>query len=667
MKQEKTGSRRSIHIIAAVAAFLILAGGTAGAFALRSNAGEQTESSQEGGSVRAAAANDGTISAGGTIASAQRSDDLGLVNTSVRLTVEAVLAEAGDTVKAGTALYQITEDSLTKAEKTLRSELQSAESDLLKQKMTYQEDKNEAALLYESEQALGSSAQQEYETALAELDSALQAAYDAYAEADNTVSTLPAEITAKEKELKTKQNTAETRKKEQESAQKSLSSAEQDYRAAAERYNSLTAEYNAAAGAVLYLGKALGKDVSGVSLVQNVEAETQTQSSTESAERTAPESGGKQNFSGGTERPAEFSGMNLPADGEGFSGGIQRRPQPDAGAADGMTAPEQREADSSAALYESAKQEYEAQKKLLTEAETAYKKAETKYNSCTEALRKAESAVREAESGVSALEQEISALNSTLSKASSSLSKLRAEYNSLKASYDSDQLELKHTLDTDTASGNHAQYHYEITCATIEDALAEKQEAYDTAEENLRIFVEKLADGCICAEQDGTVYSLSCQEGRSVNLNTPFVYYVDETSYYTTVELDQNDVTQVSIGDSVLIYSSETGIANGKVTAIAAGTSTSLADVRFNVTVTADENASLYSGESVNVYFNTGNLKQSDFRDFSGGDGSSERTKPSSDGERPDFSGGMPDFGGNMPEGFDPSNLPDFGSRRKGE
>ncbi len=47
---------------------------------------------------------------------------------------------------------------------------------------------------------------------------------------------------------------------------------------------------------------------------------------------------------------------------------------------------------------------------------------------------------------------------------------------------------------------------------------------------------------------------------------------------------------------------------NGKITAIAEGTSTSLADVRFNVTVEADENAALYSGQSVNVYFNYSNM-----------------------------------------------------------
>lgn len=68
----------------------------------------------------------------------------------------------------------------------------------------------------------------------------------------------------------------------------------------------------------------------------------------------------------------------------------------------------------------------------------------------------------------------------------------------------------------------------------------------------------------------------------------------------------------------VVIYSSETGISNGKITAISAGESTSLADVRFNVTVTANENSNLYNGQSVNVCFNYGDMRSSDFTDFKG-------------------------------------------------
>jgi len=120
-------------------------------------------------------------------------------------------------------------------------------------------------------------------------------------------------------------------------------------------------------------------------------------------------------------------------------------------------------------------------------------------------------------------------------------------------------------------------------------------------------------------------------------------------------------VTEISIGDTVVIYSSETGVSNGKITAIAAGESTSLVDVKFNVTVTADKNANVYSGQSVNVYFNyTAMSGMTDFKSDSGSSSEgSEKQRSAPSGERLDFSG-------QMPEGFDPSNMPDF-DRRKGE
>ena len=158
--------------------------------------------------------------------------------------------------------------------------------------------------------------------------------------------------------------------------------------------------------------------------------------------------------------------------------------------------------------------------------------------------------------------------------------------------------------------------------------------------------------------------SLSFQKGRSVDLNSPFVNYVDSSRFGTTVELDQTDVTQVSIGDSVIIYSSETGVTNGRITAISAGTQKSLADVRFNVTVAADEGSSLYSGQSVNVYFNYSGMTGG-FTDFSAN--SDREGRGSKDGGSESFApgGDFPGFGGGMPEGFDPSAMPDLGRRKE--
>lgn len=633
MKQENTKSRR-IRIVAAVCAMVILAGGSAGILSLRSRTHAQSALSDNTEEKSTKSADEGIISAGGTITSSQLSDSLGLENTAVKLTVGTLLIEAGDQVTVGTPVYQITDDSLIKAEKTLNNELQSAKSALLSQEMTYQTDKNKAYLLYESEQMLGSTAQKDYENDMNSLDSELKKAYNSYQDAVNTINNTPNEISAKQSELSEKQSQADRLQETKDSVQNEVNAAKERYASAAERYNELVSEYNAAAGTVRYLGNALGRDTSDITLVSIISAKLEYQTSTFDDRQPSG-----QDMMKGDGQAFDMTEMKMPS----YRANLDE---------EGSNA----ETDPLTSLYESALDEFESQKDNLRQAESDFISAESDYKSLSQTLNECSSELKETQNTLSSLNKEISNLNSTLSKAKSNISKLLSEYNSLNASYSKDQLELKNKLDTNNASYENAEYHYKITLSTIEEDLAEVQKKYDTAEENLRIFREELAEGYICAKQDGIVYSLNCQEGRNVNVNMPFMYYVDESSYETIVELDQNDVTQVSIGDTVIIYSSESGISNGKITAIAEGTSTSLADVRFNVTVEADENSELYSGQSVNVYFNYSNMRSSDFSDF--------KSEKSSDTKSFSSSAERPDFGGVMPEGFDPSSIPDF-SRRK--
>lgn len=689
MKHERTGKRR-VRIAAAVCAVLIVAGTTAGVIAAR--AGTKAQAAQNETKVTtvaetaSAAKRSGSISAGGTVTSAQNSDSLGMVNTSVRLTVGEILAEAGDSVKKDTALFRITEDSLTKAKKTLQAELQSAESALLQQKIDAQLDKNKAVALYESELTLGDTVQDTYENGLAALESALEEAYDAYIAAQDTIDDTPSEINSRNHEISSLQAEADGLQDEKAGAQEQADRAKSAYTEAAAAYNSIAEEYNDAAAVIRYLGKALGRDTDAVSTAKTVEAEAQGQDPAE-PEKTVPEnmSGFSGGFSGDGERPARGEGISQESrtffsSYEETIGELRFDPAedaPDSDEAAGPGAPDMPdetvkpdapvEPDALTVLFESAYEEYETLAEKLQAAESEMRFAEREYQTCAEALNAVSAQIKAIETEIADLEKEVSSLESTLSKAQNNLSKLRSEYNSLKASYATDQLELENTRNTDTAAYENAEYHYEITCSTIEEDLQKAQDKYDTAVENLRILDEKIKDGCVCAMQDGIIYSLSAQEGRNISVNAPLVYYVDESSFAVTVEIDQNDVTQISIGDSALIYSSESGTVNGKVTAIAAGTSTSLADVRFNVTVTANAGANLYSGESVNVYFNAGNMKASEFADFSDKK-SSERTGENSAGGRtmPDMSGERPSFGGGMPEGFDPSKMGGFGGRKEG-
>lgn len=637
MKSEKTKSNR-MRLIAAVCAVVVVAGSTAGIYVFRSNSHAQNEEKESPAVSTVSAKDDSSISAGGTVTSSTLADSLGMQDTAIRLTVEEVLAEAGDIVEVGTPLYLINTESLEKAEKTLKNELSSAEDALKKEKASYQLDKSKAYILYQSELLLGDSAQITYNSGIDSLDRKLKEAYESYKEALDIINNTPSEIATKEARLTSEQYVADSIQEKKSETEKALNEAQEEYTAAVGRYNNIVSEYNASAGVVRYLGKTLGKDTSFIVLEQTVSSELKGQNSSSSDM-------GMQDMAGTDgDMPAFDYSQGL-----SFSGRVSINSDESA---------ENEETDAASTyiteLYQTALGEYKEQKDELLKAQREFITAEEEYRTLSGELSEITSELKTAQNEVSSLEKEISSLNSSLSKAKSNLSKLKSEYNSLSSSYSTSQLKLKKTLDTDTAACENAEYHYKITCSTLDEELETAQNAYDTAEENLRIFEESLSDGYICAQQDGTIYSLSSQAGRSVDVSSPFAYYVDENSFETIVELDQNDVTHISIGDSVLIYSSETGITNGKVTAIAAGEATSLADVRFNVTVTADDNSSLYSGESVNVYFNADNMSKGDFADFKGG--SESRESGLEDG-RPDFSNGFPG-------GFDPSNMPSFDRRK---
>ena len=628
--KKNTDKNHRKRLIAAVCAVTVLIGGSAGIYAFAANSSTKKDKSDESSEVKEEKkqADDGMISAGGTIEAAQLGDELGLKDTAAKLTVEKVLVSEGDEVKGGTRLYQLTPDSVSRAKITLQSELNSAQNSLLKQKTSYQADKTTAYALYESQLLLGENAQQEYEIGISSLDSKLKSASESYNEALSTINSTPSQISKKKSELAAKEKSAESLEEKNSSAKKQAEQSQKSYTSAAEKYNGIVEQYNSSASVVMYLGKALGKDISGIRLAQTVTVTTQGSPSGsgdrgDSPSRTEPDD----KTYGKTKDQNE---SRLPDNSE--RSGQKEEQEPEENQDDNK-----QESTDLTALYEKAYREYTAQKKQLDQAESSLNSAKSEYKTLSDSLSKASSELNEIQSSISSLGREISDLESELSKAKSNLNKLCSEYNSLNASYETDKLELKNKLDTDTASCKNAKYNYDLTCRTLESELKKAQEAYDTAVENSSIFEETLSGGYICAKQDGTIEALNCQAGRNVNSDSPFVTYVDKSRLAVTVQLDQYDVVEINIGDTAVIYSSETGVTNGKITAISAGESKSLADVRFNVTVTADENSSLYRGQSVNVYFNFSGMNTNGLSDHSGGR-KSDKDSSDTGRTRPDFS-----------------------------
>lgn len=573
-KSAFTAKRRSIL----TAAFLFVAGATVGVFAIRHQSKE--DPAQENATQLSARATD-TISAGGTISAAQLFDYLGMESTDVSLSVEKVYVSSGDTVAKGDALYQLTDESVQKAATTLESELTSAQSALLNQTLSYETDKNAAYSLYQSELLTSDAARAEYNSGLEALDTALQTALDAYQQSQGTISTAPETIAQKQSALAQAEQVVTDYSGQLTTLQQTQDSKKTTYESAANTYNAQVNDYNAAAGVVRYLGAYIGKDVSDVTMADVVNVSTATAA-------TSPSS------------PTDSGGQTPPGNGTGMSEAPRLQSSADT---------------SIATLYQNARQEYETKKQALDQAMRTFQSAERSYQSAAEAVTSCQNTISTSKVSVTTLEKEISTLESALSKAKSEVSTQKAEYTELKNSYAADKLTLQNTYDTAIASGENASYHYELTLSTIEDDLADAQDAVDTAEENQRVFTQTIADGVVKAQQDGTIASVTYEADDVMKLSSATVCYVDNNSFGATVELDQYDVTEIAIGDSVILYASDSGMVSGKITSISAGESTSLANVKFNVTVVADDNTKLYSGESVNVYFNAKTTDASAFQD----------------------------------------------------
>lgn len=590
MKQADQTTRRK-RVLAAVCALTLLIGSSAGVYAFGADPDTDahiTDSSLQTTHSKSKTAGS-VISADGTITASQLSERFGFENTSAKLTVEKVLVETGDTVTSGTKLYRLTADSVAKAKLTLNSELEQALSKLSQQKAQYQSEKIKAYTLCQSDLMLAKTVQQQYDNSVSALDSKLKEAFDSYQQALTTVNSTPSEINSKNAELSAAEKSAEALSQKTRAAQQQTDAARKAYEAAAADYNAAVTDYNSAASVVRYLGSALGKDTSDITLQNSVTTSSaQKASSSGSAAKSAQSESAHGSRSAHSSVNEDISVLPSQKSAQTSQNSSKTTPQ--------STDPE--------SLYNAALKDYNAKKQELSRMKNTLNAAEKEYDTLSDTQSKLSDELEKANSGISSLEKQITELQSTLSKANSNLTKLRGEYESLNNTYETNKLKLKNKLDTDLAASANAQHNYELTCKTLQSELDKVQAAYDTAVRNAALFEKDLSQGYICAQQDGIIDTLSLTEGKNTGLSSEYVSYVDESDLKTTVRLDQYEVTRVNIGDTAVIYSAETGAANARITAVCAGEAESLAKVSFDVTVTADENSKLYSGQSVSVYFN---------------------------------------------------------------
>ena len=167
------------------------------------------------------------------------------------------------------------------------------------------------------------------------------------------------------------------------------------------------------------------------------------------------------------------------------------------------------------------------------------------------------------------------------------------------------ELEIQHTYDTAVIAGKLAELTYQQSLEEWEETLAEaKQDKADL--EAQKALLETMTDGVIYADQAGTVAAISYEAGDSLSSDTPVISYYDTDTVSIILEIDQEDIAGLSVGDTTEVTLTGAGQLEGTITekSIEPESGTSRTSVKYTATVSIDNtDGRLSDGMSATVTF----------------------------------------------------------------
>lgn len=241
------GKKKKITIAAALAMTAVLAAGGAGYTVLRA---EQTTTSETAYRETAVQAGDLKLTfeeEGTTQVSAVSQIPEFSVGT-VKLIVDEVYVEAGDTVEEGDALLKLTDESVEEATAYYEKAVASAESALTTAQADYESGKLDAEYDKQDSTLALESAETTYNTAISDLDIDLADKKEAYEEASESLETYQSNLENNtyytNAGIESKEEAVSEAEEANETAQKTLSDAVEDYQSATENFETLLKKIN---------------------------------------------------------------------------------------------------------------------------------------------------------------------------------------------------------------------------------------------------------------------------------------------------------------------------------------------------------------------------------------------------------------------------------------
>lgn len=172
-----------------------------------------------------------------------------------------------------------------------------------------------------------------------------------------------------------------------------------------------------------------------------------------------------------------------------------------------------------------------------------------------------------------------------------------------------DVLTAKQEYETDTLAGSISQDTYKYSVGSAEEDVTQAQSDLDDAKEKMEDFESFVGDGTIYAKSDGLITAVVYEVGDALSSTSDLISYVTESSITLSVDVSEEDIVDIAVGDSVNIeftaYPDESY--QGEVTAITTtATSDHATTVSYPVTIKViGDTSKLFSGMTGDVTFVT--------------------------------------------------------------
>lgn len=181
----------------------------------------------------------------------------------------------------------------------------------------------------------------------------------------------------------------------------------------------------------------------------------------------------------------------------------------------------------------------------------------------------------------------------------------KVQYEELKRKKKIFELEIQHTYDSAVIAGKLAELTYQQEFSDWEETLAEaKQNKADL--ETQKALLEAMTDGVISADRDGTAASISYEAEDLLDSSIPIVSYYDTDTVSITLEVPQEEIASLSVGDTAEVTLAGAGRLEGTLTekSVEPEDGTSRTTVNYTATVSLDNSdGRLSDGLSATVTF----------------------------------------------------------------